>query len=280
MILHCGGQHATFEDVALVEVPPATTTYRPVPHADLIRLLEDRVTKETGLIKPNKAFGLNKEGKQLFGTLTYDMGTTEGPVVDLSAFDNGLDIEQARSNYGFSIGFRNSYDKSMSLGIAVGATLFVCDNLALHGSWLTIMRKHTQNVWDDVVPMAMTRIASSVGGWVEMVRFMEGMKQRSVTTDEGYRHIGLGLGRGVLTANGAGVALKEWRHMARREEHPFHDHANTSFGLYQSFTEGLKLGRVTRKIDQYTGTSALFEEAQLVEPMTQELPKTSSPRRA
>jgi len=265
-LLHCGGQPASFEEVAMVEVPHATSSYRPVPHADLIRLLRDRVTKETGLEDPVQEYGLNKEGKQLFGTLTYDIGSSNTEV-DLSAFTNEVGAEKAMKDYGFSIAFRNSYDKTMSLGIAIGATTFVCDNLALHGSWLTILRKHTPNVWDDVVPMAMQRIASSIGAWVQIVAFMDDMKRRQVTMDEGYRHIGLGLGRGVLTANAASAALREWRGMARNEDHKFNDYSGTSYGLYQSFTEGLKLGRVTRKIDQYTGVSSLFEEAELVNPI-------------
>lgn len=258
LMLHCGGQPASFEDICSIEVPNNTDTYRAVPHGDIVRLIEDRVGKETGLDQPERRFGLNREGHQMFGTLSYSLGDWNNHGVDLTAF--GDRIEDISKQYAFTVGFRNSYDKSMSVGIAIGTSVFACDNLALHGNWLTILKRHTRKVWDSIVPAVMTRIATAPQDWVRQVTLLETMKDKEVHLEEGYRNIGLALGRGILTPNQGSKAMKEWRATNRKDDHVHADFKNTAFGLYQSFTESLKLGSVPRKIDQYCGTSALFDE--------------------
>ena len=47
-----------------------------------------------------------------------------------------------------AMGFRNSIDKSMPLGICAGVTVFVCDNLALSGDFIKF-RKHTSGLTDE-----------------------------------------------------------------------------------------------------------------------------------
>jgi hypothetical protein len=48
------------------------------------------------------------------------------------------------------LGLRNSYDKSCSSGLCIGATVFVCDNLSFRGSQITFERKHTANLLRDL----------------------------------------------------------------------------------------------------------------------------------
>jgi hypothetical protein len=47
--------------------------------------------------------------------------------------------------YGAAVGFRHATDKSMSIQIAVGARVFVCDNMSFHGDLIAI-RKHTSKL--------------------------------------------------------------------------------------------------------------------------------------
>jgi hypothetical protein len=54
------------------------------------------------------------------------------------------------SEYGCVLGLRNSYDKSCSTGLCIGATVFVCDNLSFSGSQITFERKHTANLLRDL----------------------------------------------------------------------------------------------------------------------------------
>ena len=68
-----------------------------------------------------------------------------------------LDIEE--NGVRVSIGLRNSHDKSVALGITIGYCVFVCDNLAFHGDFQTVTRKHSKNlVLADVLAVAIERM--------------------------------------------------------------------------------------------------------------------------
>jgi phytoene dehydrogenase-like protein len=56
-----------------------------------------------------------------------------------------LEINDGTSDVGFAIGVRNSHDKTFSLGLTVGYRVFVCDNLAFHGDFTPVTRKHTKH---------------------------------------------------------------------------------------------------------------------------------------
>ena len=47
--------------------------------------------------------------------------------------------------YGAAVGFRHATDKSMAIQIAVGARVFVCDNMAFGGELIAV-RKHTSRL--------------------------------------------------------------------------------------------------------------------------------------
>ncbi|MBW4622372.1 MAG: hypothetical protein KME17_23830 [Cyanosarcina radialis HA8281-LM2] len=53
-----------------------------------------------------------------------------------------IDFEQtSHQDYRWSIGFRNSHDKSMSAGVCAGARVMVCDNMAFSGE-LSFRKRH------------------------------------------------------------------------------------------------------------------------------------------
>jgi len=56
-----------------------------------------------------------------------------------------LEINEEGSGVRFAIGVRNSHDKSFSLGLTVGYRVMVCDNLAFHGDFTPVTRKHSKN---------------------------------------------------------------------------------------------------------------------------------------
>ena len=129
MVLHCGAWEATPAQIEAVVVPDATDTYQPVAYMDLVQNVR-KAAKLFDLDEKSSRFALNRDGAQMFGLLNY------GPT-------NGND------DIGLSVALRNSYDNSLSVGIAAGSQVFVCDNLALSGEWQKT-RKHTKNAWEDL----------------------------------------------------------------------------------------------------------------------------------
>src|SRR5207244_10329198 len=55
------------------------------------------------------------------------------------------DLEAGFTGCRFSIGLRNSSDKSMRLALTVGYRCFVCDNLAFQGDFTPVLAKHSKN---------------------------------------------------------------------------------------------------------------------------------------
>lgn len=56
-----------------------------------------------------------------------------------------LDLDTAEHGFRFSIGIRNSHDKSMRLALVVGYTVLVCDNMAFSGDFQPLLMTHSKN---------------------------------------------------------------------------------------------------------------------------------------
>lgn len=72
----------------------------------------------------------------------------------------------------FSIGVRNSHDKSMRLAMTVGYRVFVCENMAFHGDFQPVLAKHSKN-------FSLTAAVSV--GVDEMQRNFDGMRMQVET---------------------------------------------------------------------------------------------------
>jgi DNA polymerase III delta prime subunit len=57
-----------------------------------------------------------------------------------------LDLETTFDGCRFSVGVRNSNDKSMRLALTVGYRVLVCDNMAFHGDFTPVLAKHTKHI--------------------------------------------------------------------------------------------------------------------------------------
>lgn len=132
LVLHRGGWEATKAELAAIPLPPETASYVPVPHRRLVEELEIHIPR-FGFAIGRQQFALARDGQQMFGVLSCMNG------------HDGAD-------YALAIGIRNSYDRSLAIGIVAGSHVFCCDNLAFHGE-VTAERKHTVNVFRDLPDM-------------------------------------------------------------------------------------------------------------------------------
>lgn len=226
LLMHRGGDYATLDELRSIPVPEETETYKPVSHFDLATNLADvSGSLLRGYELRGSQFGLARDGAQMFGVLTYR---------------NGISSEM-----GLSVGFRNSYDKSMSVGIAIGASVFVCDNLALTGK-IAIMRKHTANVWNDLEELTITTIYRSQHNFRHIFEDSQEMKAWDLTDDDAYKLTGLLYGRGILTPRQIPVVKREWQDPSHSE---FADRNAWSF--YNAVTEALKTSPPHRIMERH-----------------------------
>ena len=105
-----GGHFASFNDICAVPVPQATESYAPVANGDLVRLIKDRIDTVLDMGIRSEGYALSGKDQQMYGVIPLD---------------TGMDTKDT----GMSIGFRNSYDRTLSVGIASGSQVFVCSNL-------------------------------------------------------------------------------------------------------------------------------------------------------
>jgi hypothetical protein len=137
LISHCGTELVGRQDLLALPTPEPTETHRPIPHAALVgAIIETLGFRRLAVVEDQ--YAISPDGMRMFGVLALDIEA------------EGLRV---------TIGLRNSHDKSFALGITIGYRVFVCDNLAFHGDFQTVTRKHSKNlVLNDVLSVAIDRM--------------------------------------------------------------------------------------------------------------------------
>ncbi|BFN37809.1 DUF932 domain-containing protein [Fidelibacter multiformis] len=236
LLMHTSdGRHVPRTELATIPLPERTDSYQPVPHAELVRMVET-IGRDilTGYRFDRDDYGLARDGRQLFGTHTYRV-----PEDD---------------QMGLTIGFRNSYDKSLSVGLAVGASVFVCDNLAFTGD-LTVMRKHTSNVLTDLEDMIIATIFRCRKNYHQISTDAESMAEHALADDEAFQMLGLLFGKSVLTPRQLPIVKKEWLKPSYEDFEP-----RNMWSFYNACTEGLKGSPPAKIMEKHIALHQLITE--------------------
>ena len=143
MVLHAAyrAYNSRYEDLYRVEPPVATSTYNPLPHWEMVNIVLDEAKNQGMELVPSKV--------ELIGT---DGVVTEEEVPVHIALTNdsqrlffNAKFRSPNNDYYFSVGGRNSYDKSMAAGVVAGNNNRICDNTLLSGQY-SMLKRHTSNV--------------------------------------------------------------------------------------------------------------------------------------
>jgi hypothetical protein len=118
------GKFVSRDEVARIDTPNSTDTWRPVPHIDVIEAVTKVVRAHDWEIEGEK-FGLAREGQKMFG------------VMEIS--------RSSSPEWHRCIGLRNSHDKSLAVGLSAGIAVCVCTNLAFGGTTV-VKRRHTSGI--------------------------------------------------------------------------------------------------------------------------------------
>ena len=214
LVLHRGGWEATKADLAAVPVPEETESYVPVPYGRFVEEVELHVPR-FGLRVTDARYALAHEGSQMFGVLTCR---------------NGGD----HADYALAIGLRNSYDRSLSVGLVAGARVFCCDNLSFSGEVGT-NRKHTVNVFRDL-PDLIYRMLSKVSSMQSRIHAeIAAMKDRELSPETADHVMVETVRRNVLPASSLPKVIDAWEQPAHEDFVP-----RTAWSLFNAFTEVAK----------------------------------------
>ena len=247
MSILCTRNPSTEMDVRMVPVPETTRSYTPMPHGDLI----DTITTQLSHHLPqyhiaNKQYGLAREGQQLFGLMTLKKNDCD--IVDAEIVEDSLDI---------SIGFRNSYDKSMSVGIVGGAKVFICDNMMMSSDAVKFMKRHTKNVLKEFDYMLWTNLPELQHQFVSLKDAKAALEEVEIEHEQGYEFLGRMFGNKLLTPVQLSSAVEDWRNPSFQAFKP-----RTAWSLYNAATWGLKKGSPSLAIQRYCNAHDWFMDKQ------------------
>jgi len=149
------GSKVTEAEVAQVPVVPFTDTFHPVHHRDVIDAIRNGINM-SGLDIVRSEYALAREGMQMFAV---------------------WDLNTGNSDLCWSIGIRNSMNKSLALGITAGTRVFICENLAFDGEFVEF-RRHTKGLdQDELEFLAYRSVKKMIGRLTEFQAWHEGLKR-------------------------------------------------------------------------------------------------------
>lgn len=237
---HCGGEVVDFQTLQAIPTPAGTDTFFPVAHHSMVELVKE----EAALILPNmplvgEAYGINRKGAQFFGWLAF---------------------EGSSPDHRLQIGMRGSHDHSLKREIRGGNNVFVCDNMMMTGDDMHIVRKHTQNVWRDLVTAVRESLHAAPMVYERLMSDTAAMEARLCSEGRGAELIGKAIYNDVLTPRQAKCAIDDWKNVGTENvRNEAHDQ-RTAWGLYNCFTEGLKLGNVGDVMERHASAHEFFRQ--------------------
>lgn len=214
LLLHRGGELVTRDQLDLIALPEATDSYIPVSHyhlADKMLTISQDILRDYVLIGEN--YGIARQGNQLFAVLKF---------------------QNEKAEMGLSIAFRNSYDRSMAIGMAIGASVFCCDNLSLSGE-IVVMKKHTKNVWSELEETAITTIYKSQKNYQQITADANVMRGLPMGNADAFKTMGLLFGQNIISPRQLTVLKDEWLKPSHDEFQP-----RNLWSFYNGATEALK----------------------------------------
>src|SRR4249920_254130 len=95
LIAHCGTTKVSREELKMIPVPESTRTFKPIPHYEIVDALVEALSfRHIGVVRDE--YAVSPDGMKMFGV---------------------LDLETQMEGCRFSIGIRNSHDKSIRLAM-------------------------------------------------------------------------------------------------------------------------------------------------------------------
>ncbi len=118
LLAHWGSSKITREELKVIPTPAGSATHQPLPHFEIVGALVETLSfRQISVVR--EEYAVTGDGMKMFGV---------------------LDLETTFDGCRFSVGVRNSNDKSMRLALTVGYRVLVCGNMAFHGDFATVTR--------------------------------------------------------------------------------------------------------------------------------------------
>lgn len=215
-------------------VPEATESYTPISNQLIIETALEELEKN--------GFSFQSE----FYKHSTDTKFVGGLVLTHPDIKFGYDLEFA---------FKNSYDKSMSVGIGLGTSVFICSNSCVNAEFV-IKRMHTGEAEDVVIEYIKESVKGLYDNYVTLTSELERWKEIDVTKRLCAEVIGrLMLEEKIISPRQFAVIRDEFD-----VESFNYGVQNTLYNLYQACTHSLKNEPPLSFIDTHVRLHTFFSE--------------------
>ncbi len=229
LLLHGDSRDVAREDLKLIHTPMPTPTWKPVPHYEVTELVRD-TAEFRGFNIQSEAYGLNPSGTKMFGVLRFH--------------------PEGHPEHTRALGIRNSHDKSFALGLTVGLSVLVCDNLCFGGETV-LKRKHTSRI--DPACYIPESFDAMTYQYAQLEANVDNLKLQSMSMDSAKILIVEAAQNKIISSCDIVPVLNEY-------EEPQHDEflERNRWSLYNAFTEVAKKYSPTKADKCYRGLSQMF----------------------
>jgi hypothetical protein len=213
LMLSRGTRRVTFDQLQTIPSPPPTETWQPVSHGRVLASALAAI-KSNGYQVDRMDLAVSRDDARFFGVLDLTSIIVEGVTL--------------------AVGIRNSIDKSLPAGLAVGDRVLVCDNLAFSAQ-IVVMRKHTSRILmelDDRMAGAIGRLGAFQEQAAARIRLLQGT---AVTDEQVHDLVIRAIDERAIGLRDLPKVLDAWRNPPHAEFAP-----RTAWSLTNAFTEVAK----------------------------------------
>jgi hypothetical protein len=210
---HVDTKRVPVEIVMDVPTPDRTRTWGAIGHGQLIDTLKEAVGKADLIVK-REEYSLSKDGGRMFGVFTM----------------KGDSTEKARM-----LGFRNSIDKTLAVGLTAGTRVFVCDNMAFSGEFLDYHVHHARLTVEVLQIAAKTALQSMMGKMEAFEQWHDSLAQYNLKRTDSEALTFRAVEEGVLSPGKFGKFHELFFEKKNDENDAFYH--NTLYGFHGAMTQ-------------------------------------------
>lgn len=217
--------------LTLAQVPESTDSYSAVAHIDIHNAILDRLERR-GIEIQKVQFKSNKKGTQVIATYF---------------------LESDDSEFGGMIAWRNSYDKTRSVAICAGATVYICGNGAVMGE-MKFIKRHVGEV-NEQLEDAIEEQLNKVGQMISDTRTLKDkLDSKTFDTYVAGAVIGNLYLKGVLNTSQMEIVKKE----LDEPSFVYGVESDSMWALFNHVTHALKTSRPSNYFESHIETIKFF----------------------
>ncbi len=234
MLLHCGAETVTREEVSGVPTPDGTDTWYPLAHTSLVDEVETQL-KSAGFHVTADHHALSHDGARYFGLLEVEVPGS------------------LREGYTWTVGLRNSHDKTYPAGLVAGTRVLVCDNLSFCGE-VRISRKHTRFAVRDLRHLTARAVGQLGDRFQRLDQRIAAYRDHRISDRLAHDTVIRAMDCRALTCSQIPQVLQEWRHPRHDEFAP-----RNAWSLFNAATEVMKGANANTLVARSQALHGLFD---------------------